>query len=104
MKSNIDTPGAIFKLSKILNVNPKLFNVAGLKDKRGITTQMVSLFNCEPELFNKFYKVADRTREIWIGEAVPHQQDKVHLGDLSGNKFALCIRFIKPREEVLNHL
>lgn len=46
MKSNIDTPGAIFKLSKILNVNPKLFNVAGLKDKRGITTQMVSLFNC----------------------------------------------------------
>lgn len=46
MKSNIDTPGAIFKLSKIMNLNPKMFAVAGLKDKRGITTQMVSLFNC----------------------------------------------------------
>jgi tRNA(Glu) U13 pseudouridine synthase TruD len=58
MKSNIDTPGAIFKLSKILNLNPKLFSTAGLKDKRGITTQMVSLFNCEPDVFQKFYKVA----------------------------------------------
>ena len=48
MKSNIDTPGAIYKLSKIMGLNPKMFHIAGLKDKRGITTQMVSLYNCEP--------------------------------------------------------
>jgi tRNA pseudouridine13 synthase len=44
-KSNIDTMGAIFKLSKITGINQKLFSTAGLKDKRGITTQMVSVFN-----------------------------------------------------------
>jgi tRNA pseudouridine13 synthase len=46
-KSNIDTMGAIFKLSKILGVNQKLFSTAGLKDKRGVTTQMVSVYNTE---------------------------------------------------------
>lgn len=44
-KSNIDTMGAIFKLSKITGINQKLFSTAGLKDKRGVTTQMVSVFN-----------------------------------------------------------
>lgn len=36
---------ALFKLSKIIGVNQKQFGVAGLKDKRGITTQKISLFN-----------------------------------------------------------
>jgi tRNA pseudouridine13 synthase len=44
-KSNIDTMGAIFKLSKLTYINQKLFSTAGLKDKRGVTTQLVSLYN-----------------------------------------------------------
>jgi tRNA pseudouridine13 synthase len=44
-KSNIDTLGAIFKLSKLTGINQKLFSTAGLKDKRGVTTQLVSLYN-----------------------------------------------------------
>lgn len=44
-KSNIDTMGAVFKLSKIVGVSQKLFSTAGLKDKRGVTTQMVSVYN-----------------------------------------------------------
>jgi tRNA pseudouridine13 synthase len=44
-KSNIDTMGAIFKLSKLTGINQKLFSTAGLKDKRGVTTQLVSVFN-----------------------------------------------------------
>jgi tRNA pseudouridine13 synthase len=44
-KSNIDTMGAIFKLSKLTGINQKLFSSAGLKDKRGVTTQMISVYN-----------------------------------------------------------
>jgi len=46
-KSNIDTMGAIFKLSKITGINQKLFSTAGLKDKRGVTTQLISVYNTE---------------------------------------------------------
>lgn len=44
-KSNIDTMGAIFRLSKLTGINQKLFSSAGLKDKRGVTTQLISVFN-----------------------------------------------------------
>jgi tRNA(Glu) U13 pseudouridine synthase TruD len=37
--------GAIYKLSKLTNINQKLFSTAGLKDKRGITMQMISVYN-----------------------------------------------------------
>jgi tRNA pseudouridine13 synthase len=61
-KSNIDTMGAIFKLSKITGVNQKLFSTAGLKDKRGITTQKVSVFNTNLEMLQKFYAAANRNK------------------------------------------
>jgi tRNA pseudouridine13 synthase len=44
-KSNIDTMGAIFRLSKLTGINQKLFSSAGLKDKRGVTTQLISVYN-----------------------------------------------------------
>jgi tRNA pseudouridine13 synthase len=46
-KQNIDTMGAIFRLSKILGITQKMFGTAGLKDKRGITTQKVSIYNAQ---------------------------------------------------------
>lgn len=45
LKSNVDTMSALYRLSKILGCSQKLLSVAGLKDKRGITTQRVSLYN-----------------------------------------------------------
>lgn len=46
-KSNIDTMGAIFRLSRLTGISQKVFSTAGLKDKRGITTQMVSVYNSD---------------------------------------------------------
>lgn len=69
-KSNIDTMGALFKLSKITGINQKLFSSAGLKDKRGVTTQMISLFNSDVNQLKKFYNAASRNREIWIEDFV----------------------------------
>ena len=54
-KSNIDTMGALFKLSKVTGINQKLFSFAGLKDKRGITTQRISVYNTDVSMLNRFY-------------------------------------------------
>jgi len=97
MKSNIDTMGGLFRLSKILGCNQKLLSVAGLKDKRGVTTQKVSLYNCQPNIFEKFYRVAGRNRELWVGDVVTGQQEPVALGQLQGNRFSIVIRFIREK-------
>lgn len=65
-KHGIDTFNAIFRLSKITGISNKLFSTAGLKDKRGHTTQMVSVYNSSVETLSKFYKQKDRNREMWI--------------------------------------
>ena len=61
-KSNIDTMSALFKLSKITGISQKVFSSAGLKDKRGITTQLISVFNSDINSLKKFYAQADRNR------------------------------------------
>jgi tRNA(Glu) U13 pseudouridine synthase TruD len=61
-KYGIDTFNAIFRLSKTMGVNTKLFSTAGLKDKRGFTTQMVSVYNTDLPTLKKFYKQCNRNR------------------------------------------
>jgi tRNA pseudouridine13 synthase len=104
MKSNIDTMGALYRLSKILGCNQKLLSVAGLKDKRGVTTQKVSLYNCQPNIFDKFYKVAFRNRELWVGDVTTGEKDSVALGQLQGNRFSIVIRFVRPKGKVIEQL
>ena len=55
-KYGIDTINAIFRLSKATHLSEKLFSTAGLKDKRGHTTQRVSLYNSQISSLVKFYK------------------------------------------------
>jgi tRNA(Glu) U13 pseudouridine synthase TruD len=54
--------GALFKLSKITGISHKIFSSAGLKDKRGVTTQMVSVFNTDLNRLKSFYNQAGRNR------------------------------------------
>lgn len=65
-KHGIDTFNAIFRLSKATGISNKIFSTAGLKDKRGYTTQMVSVYNTDLPSLKKFYKQSDRNREMWI--------------------------------------
>lgn len=97
LKSNIDTMSGLFRLSKILGVNQKLFGAAGLKDKRGITTQLISLYNCEKDVFKKFYKIAFRNKELWVDDIQEHMTYPLALGQLQGNRFGIVIRFLQSR-------
>jgi tRNA pseudouridine13 synthase len=61
-KHGIDTFNAIFRLSRATYISEKLFSTAGLKDKRGYTTQRVSLYNTDLQSLLKFYKEAYRNK------------------------------------------
>ena len=61
-KSNIDTMGAVYRLSKLTGNSQKIFSTAGLKDKRGVTTQMVSVFNSDVKALERFYQHANKNK------------------------------------------
>lgn len=61
-KHGIDTINAIFRLSKATYIPEKLFSSAGLKDKRGHTTQKVSVYNTDLPSLLKFYGEAGRNK------------------------------------------
>lgn len=73
-------------LSQLLRLNPRDIGVAGLKDRRAVTRQFVSVpADCEPLL-------ADFSFDgIKILESTRHER-KLKTGHLRGNRFSILIR------------
>ncbi|MEK6958809.1 MAG: tRNA pseudouridine(13) synthase TruD [archaeon] len=92
-KINIDTVSAVAQISRGLNVSKTRIGYAGLKDKRGITCQRISIFDPDPARVEKF-----GMRGIEIRH--PEWSDKrIELGELKGNNFVIIIRDISETEE-----
>jgi tRNA pseudouridine13 synthase len=88
-KENKDTGDAIGILSRILHLKPKAFGFAGTKDKRGVTSQRVTLYKVRAARLAKLtlhgMKVGDfRYVDRHLG-----------LGDLKGNLFTLTLRGVE---------
>lgn len=94
-KSNLDTMGALFKLSKLTGINNKLFSSAGLKDKRGVTTQKISVYNTDVSYLKRFYEHAGKNREMWIADFEENMDVDIGVGDLWGNQFGLILRLLE---------
>lgn len=59
---------------------------AGTKDKRGNTTQMISVRKLNADNVAKL-----RARNIWIGNYT-YKDSSLKLGDLKGNRFRIVLR------------
>lgn len=94
VKRNIDTIQAIRRLSKALRVSYKRFSYSGIKDRRALTSQRITLYraSCE-DLVN---------RDIPnIRLLHPHRVPKPILpGEHYGNRFRIVIRNLEVKEEV----
>lgn len=93
----IDTQSAISRMSKCLNKRPNDFNVAGNKDKRGITTQLVYCKKLSVE----------HSMRIRLGKSWPENieisnfkenANQLHIGDLYGNQFKIALRVFNSPE------
>lgn len=85
-KRDVSSQYLVKILAQKLNLNPRDIGVAGLKDRRAVTRQFVSVpADCEP-LVETFefdgIKILERTR---------HER-KLKTGHLKGNRFTLVVR------------
>ena len=71
----------------------KFFAICGNKDKRGITTQKVTMSRGNAEMLIRVQKQKDWDDRIKLG-SFERVYSPVHLGQLKGNRFSVALRFI----------
>ncbi len=92
-KRGLSTPDLVRRLSSSLGIKAQAIGVAGLKDARAVTTQMVSLQGVTPERVMGL-KIDDTLLTLQI---LGRHRNRLRTGHHSGNHFRLTIR------EVGNH-
>lgn len=95
VKRNWDTIRALNYIGRRISCSLKRFGISGMKDKWALTSQRVSLWNGRmntiahlelPDMFLKDFEFKD---------------DRITLGNSSGNQFTIIIRNIPKDEEVI---
>eukprot|EP00985_Skeletonema_marinoi_P027617 scaffold22971_cov100-Skeletonema_marinoi.AAC.2 len=109
-KENIDTSTAAKDVTRFARLNPKRgISYAGMKDKRGVTTQFCSAFRVEKEqllAINKRDGVGGGNSStkgsciIRVGN-LTYSNEEVKLGALAGNRFDIVLRNIDTGDD--NH-
>ena len=94
-KTDLTTLDAVRAIARALSCDPRAAGFAGMKDRRGVTTQTMSV---QAPRGVSVHDLAARARElsverITVHEASPHG-NKLKPGHLTGNRFAITIRGI----------
>lgn len=96
-KINTDTNYALSQISRGIGVSKNRIGYAGLKDKRAITSQRISVYEPNLEKIKKFgVKGLELRNPVW-GE-------RIELGDLVGNEFNITLRNISLNEEEIKKI
>lgn len=92
-KRDLTTPFAVAQLARALGIAARDIGTAGMKDRRAVTRQWMSL--PPPVKVEQVQALAGAVEGLTILEAVPHG-NKLRTGHLRGNRFALVVRRAGP--------
>ena len=87
-KENRDTLEAINLLSSLIRIKSSMFQYAGTKDKRAITTQAVTVFRVPAERLASLNKAS---KNVQVGN-FQYVREPLRLGSLAGNHFTVVLR------------
>ncbi len=90
-KRNYGTPEAVQRLSEVLHRQVKDFGYAGNKDRKAVTTQLISLFKGS----RKDVDIELLDLELNF-KGFSHK--KIALGDLEGNSFKITVRSLEEAD------
>src|SRR5438874_9218974 len=93
-KVGVTTFDAIRQMAEALHVSARDIGYAGMKDARAISRQIFSILGTTPEAVMNL-----RLPNITVQWAARHG-NKLRLGHLKGNRFAIRIREVNPTDVV----
>lgn len=91
-KRGLSTPQLVSRLSSTLGVKAHCIGVAGLKDARAVTTQMVSIQGITPDSIARLVP-DDQILSVTI---LGRHRNRLRPGHHAGNIFRLVIRNVEP--------
>nr|CAD7576498.1 unnamed protein product [Timema californicum] len=97
-KENKDTMEAVNIIAHKLRMRPNFITYAGTKDRRGKTSQMISVKKVEP---SRIASISKELKGITLGN-YSFKPMGLKLGDLSGNHFRIALRNVSGSEEEIN--
>lgn len=93
-KVGMTTFDAVNKLSRLLNVHPMEIGFAGMKDSHAITRQLFSIRGATEDAVKALKQPG--LEVLWT----KRHGNKIRLGHLAGNRFAIKIRDVDPLDVV----
>ncbi len=90
-KRGLSTPQLVSYLSSSLGVKARAIGVAGLKDARAVTSQLVSLHGVSPDVIARV-----QHEGILSVEILGRHRNRLRTGHHRGNAFRLVVRDVKP--------
>jgi tRNA pseudouridine13 synthase len=98
VKRNYTTERAISQLSHALRVSRTRIGFAGTKDKKAVTSQRISVWNVDLQ------KIKDVKLKDMLLKNFSYEDQRINLGDLSGNRFTITIRDIKDTKTLMEKM
>lgn len=90
-KRNLSTPDLVARLASTWGVKARCIGVAGRKDARAVTTQLVSVQGIAPETVTRL-PLDDRLLAV---EILGRHRNRLRTGHHAGNRFHLVIRDVR---------
>ncbi|CAH0514847.1 unnamed protein product [Peronospora belbahrii] len=104
-KRNKDTTAVINQLASMLKISPTLFSYADIKDKRGITTQLCTVYRVQKERAQVVFRPGGNKKledqQFLVGD-FRYVSRKLELGDCAGNRIAMVVRSLPEDENELS--
>lgn len=91
-KKNWNTRDVVANLARRLNIREARINIAGMKDKNAITSQMISIFKI-PRKRVEFIKIKD-VKLTFVG----YGTERLKLGQITKNKFKIIVRNLDSKK------
>ena len=95
-KTQFDTLAALSLLANRVSVPLRHFNIAGTKDKRGVTCQRVSVRKVFAESLVQVQRALPSN--VKVGNFA-YRADRLNLGSLFGNRFTVVLRDVQGLDE-----
>ena len=86
VKTGVATPVAVGRIARYMGVRPGDIGIAGLKDARAVTTQMMSLEHADADKLAAYHDSQVQVTGTWL------HGNKLRPGHLLGNRFTIRIR------------
>jgi tRNA pseudouridine13 synthase len=91
-KRGISTQQLVSRMASVLGIKAYRIGVAGRKDARAVTSQIMSLQGIGPELLNRLHTDA----QLLSIEVLGRHRNRLRTGHHAGNTFRLVVRGVHP--------